>query len=217
MAKFKVGDRVMVRMIGSPLWCKYYGASWRNGVIASASADHGYRVKLTTKNTDDDGVWCPDESELSPILPVIPPGWTPASEPPDGGRYARNVRVLLNDGREWYGWYNGVLNEWFVFSRNVDATEIVTNWEYMGNSNTGEVIAWREIEPKPAAKVRYAIVSKDEDEDTELYDDDLFLTYDAAEDAARKCARESGKSFEVWKLVAIVNPPAEPEVIRMEE
>jgi len=205
--KFKVGDEVKL------------GGGRAKVIHIESTGDFPYLVERADNRIE----FCND-AELYPLLPAIPPGWTPASEPPDSNR---NVRVTLNDGREWYGWY------YEGGSEDVPAWLIIHDGEDMSRINAdklcdardaapGEVIAWREIEPaaaepKPDAWVRYAIAYKDEVDSCDFEAENCYDTIDRAVDESKKYCRDENKPVEVWKLVAIVNPPAEPEVIRMEE
>ena len=160
------------------------------------------------------------ESELSPLAP-IPDGWTPASEPPSDDR---NVRVTLNDGREWYGWWSVSFCKWRVYEDDANEKTITSKPEEycseIHEADDGEVIAWREIEPERKAdpRVRYAVTREGKPDGYDFDKENCYRTYDDAVTSAKKNFYAWDKQHvEVWKLVAIVNPPAEPEVVKLEE
>ena len=216
MAKFKVGDRVVAGKLCSPLWHRYYGDSTKNAKIVCVLGDGMYHIKLESKLPYDDGLWVVLESELTPLAP-IPDGWTSADEPPDSDR---NVRVTLNDGHEWYGWY------YEGGSEDVPAWLIIHDGEDMSRINAdklcdardaapGEVIGWREIEPdakpKPDARVRYAVAAELPTSITVWHD-----SYDAAAAEAKRLCVKCGKPFRMLKVVAEVKP-GKPEIVKLEE
>ena len=147
------------------------------------------------------------ERELSPLLPAIPPGWTPADEPPDS---TLRVRVLTPIG-ERNGWFNDLLGagKWEIFTGNLSTRK----------AYPGEVLAWREIEPaaNPAAQVRYAVRYSDTVKDKDD-DGDYYQTPAEAIVEAKRLVSKYGKEIEVghWVVDAIVKP-AEPEVVKFEE
>ena len=216
MAKFKVGDRVK------------HKSGVTGCIVDSSSVTGNYYVRLDRPAfPGDDCMWPFDERELMPLTPAIPDGWTPVSEPPDN---YRDMHVMLNDGEKRFGWYNAepiqadVDSEWYLYPKGTTQKDIVDgDVEFIDQpAAPGEVIAWREIEPaaaepKPDAWVRYAIAYKDEVDSCDFEAENCYDTIDRAVDESKKYCRDENKPVEVWKLVAIVNPPAEPEVIRMEE
>lgn len=191
MAKFKVGDEVKL------------GGGRAKVIHIESTGDFPYLVERADNRIE----FCND-AELYPLLPAIPPGWTPASEPPDN---SRKVRVLTPDGL-CDGLHLVVFGEyaWRLFSGNTIAAHFAA---------PGEVLAWCEIEPaaKPAAQVRYAVTYKGEGDSYDFDDENCYSTLESATQAAKRQSVDANKPAEIWKLVAIVNPPAEPEVIRMEE
>ena len=202
MKKFKVGDRVEHR-------------SSVTGSVADVLPSGNYYVRLDRPAfPGDDCMWAFGESELSPLAP-IPDGWTPASEPPDGGDYSRNVRVLLKGGREGYGftWHK----RWVVFDADADVERITTDMTYCGgalwDSNPGKVLAWREIEPERKAdpRVRYCVAADLPTSITVWHD-----TFEAADAEAQRLCVKCGKPFRVLKVVEEVKP-GNPVITKLEE
>ena len=73
-------------------------------------------------------------------------------------------------------------------------------------------------EPKPDARVRYAVTREGKPDGYDFDKENCYRTYDDAVTSAKKNFYDGDKQHvEVWKLVAIVNPPAEPEVVKLEE
>ena len=215
MAKFKVGDRVSVKLVGSPLWREYYGRQNKAANVVAIVVGE-YCVKLDTPEYCDDGHWYANEREIEPLPPAVPDGWTPASEPPDSDR---NVRVILDDGRVWYAWYGNLKDLWHIYKSGASIKLITENptvyYDNFRNAAPGEVIAWREIEPEPEARARYSISYGDGWE----CDDERSIDYDTPDKAigaAKETASNTGEPVRVWKLIAIVNP-GKPEVIRIDK
>ena len=198
MKKFKVGDRVEHR-------------SSVTGSVADVLPSGNYYVRLDRPAfPGEDCMWAFGESELSPLAP-IPDGWTPASELPSDDR---NVRVTLNDGREWYGWW--CERVWFVYGYDVPEATLKSNPNYGDNftkAAPGEVIAWREIEPKRKAdpRVRYCVAADLPTSITVWHD-----TFEAADAEARRLCVKCGKPFRVLKVVEEVKP-GEPVITKLEE
>ncbi len=206
--KFKVGDRVMfdvLRGLDRDTWNEFGYRETEPGRVVWVDKDDSYRpyrVKLDSIRGDDDGKWWARESELTLIAP----------EP--RFKVGDRVRVKFSEP-VWF----------FKPGDTGEITKIISvGYRYLVEFDDGEIgfcddrhlEPLPEPEPEPAAKVRYAITyggAWKEDDDSEVG----YATLDAAVDGAKQAAVNGDMSVEVWKLVAIVNPPAEPEVIRIEE
>lgn len=197
MARFKVGDRVMMKFntgrITRIAWNEFGYKSAEPAVVAAV--DNGdiyfkYRVLLDNKNPTDYGYWWATESELSPLAPTIPSGWTSADEPPDNNR---DVRALTANG-EPKAWFS-CANKWRIYFNDTQGR----------HAAPGEVIAWREIEPDEKVDTGWYIVT-----------DQLFkITHAEAVELALELAKK-GKASYIARVVEEVKP-GKPEVIRMEE
>lgn len=174
--KFKVGDEVKL------------GGGRAKVIHIESTGDFPYLVERADNRIE----FCND-AELYPLLPAIPPGWTPASEPPDN---SRKVRVLTPDGL-CDGLHLVVFGEyaWRLFSGNTTAAHYAA---------PGEVLAWCEIEP--AAKARYVVCAI-----PTLYD-----TLEEAELHAQRTVESLHVNVVIARVVEEVKP-GKPEIIRMEE
>jgi hypothetical protein len=56
----------------------------------------------------------PEPQTEKPEAPTIPEGWTPASVPPSS---SRDVRILLNSGKERKGWHGEYTSDWFNYGK----------------------------------------------------------------------------------------------------
>ncbi len=149
--RFKIGDRVMVNRSDAPLWGVLYGGPQPARILGVLNEENIYHIQVDNKHANDDGLWIAMEKNLT-LIPSIPAGWTPADEPPDSDR---NVRVLLKDGREWFGWFEIA---WNVFYKSANIERIKANRCYeFEDAAPGEVIGWREIDSKPTTGVKCTI------------------------------------------------------------
>lgn len=155
MAKFKVGDEVKL------------GGGRAKVIHIESTGDFPYLVERADNRIE----FCND-AELYPLLPAIPPGWTPASEPPDG---IRNVRLLTVNG-ERDGWY---AKEWFAYKPGNNSAL------HADALAPGEVLAWREIEPDAKVDTGWYIVT-----------DQLFkITHAEAVEFALELAKKGKVSY----------------------
>lgn len=89
------------------------------------------------------------ESKPEPVKPQpsVPDGWTPANQPPaetDTLFSGRNVRVLLDDRRQVYAWYECEINGWYFVGDTFNPAMLRDM--YSGEcTRLNNVIAWREI------------------------------------------------------------------------
>lgn len=185
MAKFKVGDRVKHR-------------SSVTGSVADVLPSGNYYVRLDRPAfPGDDCMWDFGESELSPLTPAIPAGWTSADEPPIDDH---DVRVLTKngDGRGWYG--ESIFPEeagWRIYP-----SPNTFNWK---RAAPGEVLAWCEIEPAAKVETGWYIVT-----------DQLFkITHAEAVELALELAKK-GKASYIARVVEEVKP-GKPVITKLEE
>ena len=199
--KFKVGDRVKHR-------------SSVTGSVADVLPSGNYYVRLDRPAfPGDDCMWPFDERELTPLAPVIPDGWTPAGEPPDG---IRDVLVMLKGGEKRLGWYSesAIISggNWYLYPEGTTPKSIDDDDTSFDDTPAapGEVLAWREIEPNPAAerdpRVRYVVCAIPMEHDT----------LEEAELHAQRTVESLHVNVVIARVVEEVKP-GKPEVIRMEE
>lgn len=91
------------------------------------------------------------EVEEKLTAPIIPEGWTPASEQPNllDSMWCKTVEIMLEDKSTCYGWH-GYIN-WRMIGRTF--VEEMRNPEYKGANEQIKlpVLCWREL-PPPAPK-----------------------------------------------------------------
>lgn len=146
MTTFKVGDK-----INSPKYGKgriVYDANDGLPFAVQFSAPHSDLHNCDGHTKPGRGKWYHRDGSFSgDQLTLRPSKWHPASEPPET---RRNVRVKLDDGREWFGWYGTEAEMWHVMADSVDPSRLQDD-DYVGGLGKGKVIAWRELKRKPAA------------------------------------------------------------------
>lgn len=215
---YKVGDRVRVHFnqnihsLSAHVWKQFgYQDAERGRIVAADICDClEYLAEL-----DNGGArWWLAESELE-LIPAIPDGWTPASEPPEN---RCDVNVLLTNGEKRLGW-NFLSGKWCIYASSVvpGTTETARLSSDYRVATPGEVIAWREIEgetaPQPAPKpaTRYVVMAELPTTVTVWHD-----TFEEADAEARRLCVKTGKLFRVLPVAAEYKP-GEPVVTMFEE
>jgi len=88
----------------------------------------------------------------------------------------------------------------------------------VGDTSPSGIMGQVEPERKADPRVRYAVTREGKPDGYDFDKENCYRTYDDAVTSAKKNFYDGDKQHvEVWKLVAIVNPPAEPEVVKLEE
>lgn len=111
--KFKVGDRVVCR-----------GTIYE---IYRDATKYPYRVEFSK-----DDICTMGEASLELASPQVPPGWTPASEPPNN---SRSVKIIFKNSNRGFGYFTMGGKEWM-------RQEVAFN---SGGTPTDDIVAWQEI------------------------------------------------------------------------